>query len=88
MFEICYTLQQIELKHFLIPLDISHKVHTQDLMKKYWCDSVKAIECSDVEFESDHDQVFILRVSLQMPGDFTITTFQHDLAFLTRGVTI
>ena len=42
------------MNHFLITSDISHKVHTQDLMKQDWCDLVKAIEYRDVELESDH----------------------------------
>ena len=57
MFEIRYTVQQIKLNHFSIPLDIYYKVHNQNLMKQDWCDLVKAIGCSDVELESEHEQV-------------------------------
>ena len=57
LFDISYTVQKMELNHFSIPSDISHKVHTQYLMKQYRCDLVKAIECSDVELESEQEQV-------------------------------
>ena len=43
MFDILYTVQQMEPKHLLIPSDISHKVHTQDLIKQDQRDMVKAI---------------------------------------------
>ena len=47
----------MEMNHLLIPSNISHKLHAQDLMKRYCCDLVKAIECSDVELDSEHKQV-------------------------------
>ena len=46
----------MELNQLSIPLDISHKVCTQDLMKQDWCDFVKAIECRDVELESENEK--------------------------------
>ena len=56
MFEIHYTVQQMELNHFLIPSDSSHKVYTQELIKEYRCDLVKDIDCSNVKLESEHYQ--------------------------------
>ena len=47
----------MELNHFLIHSDISHKVHTQDLIKRDRCNLVKTIECSDVELDSEDEQV-------------------------------
>ena len=57
LFEICYTVQQMELNHFLTSSYISHKVHNQDLMKWDQCDLVKSVECGDVELKSKHEQV-------------------------------
>ena len=56
LFVIRYTVQNMELNQFSIPSDISHKSHTQDLMKRDRCDLVKDIACSDVELESEHDE--------------------------------
>ena len=47
MFDIRDTVKQMEMKHFSIPSD----------MKRDWCDLVKAVECSDVELESEHKKV-------------------------------
>ena len=49
LFDISYKVQNMELNYFSKPSDISHKVHTQELMKQDWCNLVKAIECSNLE---------------------------------------
>lgn len=61
LFEIRYTVQQMEADHFSIPADISHKVHTQNLMKHKRKDLVKAAECSAVGKESEHKQVIEIK---------------------------
>lgn len=56
-FEICYTIQKMKKAYFSIPSDISHKIHTCDLMKRERLDLVKSPECSDIDLESKHEQV-------------------------------
>ena len=58
LFEIWHTIQQMQKNHFSIPSDILHKVHTKDLMKQERHDLVKAVDCNDIELESEHEQVW------------------------------